>query len=81
MKSSSWWANEWPCLCTKTGQENTKGKLLLMLHSHVIGCSAPMHMIPVLLQDLPERCCKQPRTALKTRCHIFSEGWRSKLFL
>ena len=35
---------------------------------------APIHMVPVPSQELPERCCIQPRTALGTPAPDFSSG-------
>ena len=41
---------------------------------------APIHMVPVPSQELPERCCIQPRTALGTPAPDFSSGLTPEAF-
>ena len=41
---------------------------------------APIHMASVPLQELPERCCIQPRTALGIPTPDFSSGLAAEAF-
>ena len=41
---------------------------------------APIHMVPVPSQELPERYCIQPRTALGTPAPDFSSGLTPEAF-
>ena len=40
----------------------------------------PVHLVPVTSQELPERCCRQRRTALEAPTLDFSSGFTPKAF-